>query len=118
MVNKRVIKSIFLDDSEPRRWCYYYQKVELARQSSSWGEIIILWEKVVGDNLRPRHGMELLPFIEAHARMGDFETAMTLSKRASQISKGMKSPLCSLWRDVVGQEPVFDQVKNVFECAP
>jgi len=118
MVNKRVIKSIFLDDSEPRRWCYYYQKAELARQSSSWGEIIILWEKVVGDNLRPRHGMELLPFIEAHARMGDFETAMTLSKRASQISKGMKSPLCSLWRDVVGQEPVFDQVKNVFECAP
>lgn len=105
-------------ESNEDRWCYYYQKAELARQYSDWNEIIVLWENAAGRDLRPRHGMEFLPFIEAYVRLDDFETAMMLSKRANQISRGMNSPLCSLWRDAAGQEPVFEQVKDIFDCAP
>lgn len=117
-VNRDVTKSILREDSETHRWCYYYQKAELARQSLNWDEIIVLWEKALDQNLRPRHGMEFLPFVEAYARLSDFETAIMLSKHASKISRGMNSPLCSLWREVSGQTPIFERVKDAFDCAP
>jgi hypothetical protein len=100
------------------RWCYYYQKAELARQFADWGEVVSLWETADGRNLRPRHGMELLPFVEAYARKGDFENAIMISRRANQISRGMSSPICSLWRDIAGENPIFKQVRDAFDCAP
>jgi len=109
--------SLNVEDGQGR-WCYYYQKAELARQFADWDEVIFLWETAAGRNLRPRHGMELLPFVEAYARNGDFENAMLISRRANQISGGMKSPICSLWRDVAGENPIFEQAQGVFDCAP
>ena len=120
--NTELIQTILDTDNGEGRWCYYYQKAELARQFADWDEVVELWLQSAGRGLQPEHGMDLLPFIEGHARSGDLETALTLTKRADHLSEAMNSVICSLWRgmaqDLDNGAAVFEQVRDKYGCAP
>jgi len=94
--NSPLMKSILNIDKNDH-WCFYYQKAELARQFNNWDEVTALWARSQEMGLRPRHGMEYLPFIEGFARLGDWETAIALSERADKISRSMDKVLCPFW---------------------
>jgi hypothetical protein len=87
-------------------WCYYYQKAELSRQFGRWDEVTELWAQSQEKGLRPRHGMEYLPFIEGFARQWEWGKAIELSERANQISRSMEKVLCPFWESLVEKDVI------------
>ena len=84
---------------EPTRgWCYYYEKADLARQFGQWGTVMQLWGQAARIGVRPRNSIELLPFIEAYARSGDWAAAAKLTRQGAALPDRSTSVLCDVWR--------------------
>lgn len=56
-------------------WCYYYQKISLARQQGDWQEAARLADEALGRDLTPNDVSEWLPILEAYATMGEIKEA-------------------------------------------
>ncbi|RME89834.1 MAG: hypothetical protein D6770_03645 [Anaerolineae bacterium] len=78
-------------------WCYYYEKMEIARQESAWEEIIRLGKEAQQRNYAPGDPFEWLPLIEAHARMGDPARAVRLTRQTLAEDPRTRKGLCALW---------------------
>ena len=96
--------------SEPRRrWCYYYQKASLARQTGDWEEVV----RLAGESLRrgirperPQDQVEFLPFIEGYARMGLWDDAAQMTVDTAFWAPDVQPALCLLWeRSIQGKPP-------------
>ena len=81
----------------PHTWCYYFQKADLARQFGDWDAVVRLEREAAAGGYTAAFGPELLPFIEAHARSGDWHGALELSLQAQTIVDEMEPLLCSTW---------------------
>ena len=85
--------------SEPRhRWCYYYEKAELARQTGDWNAVIALAKESIGAGYRPEDPSEYLPFIEAYNHVVLYEDAIQLTESAYQSSAALRPALCATWK--------------------
>ncbi|HAV78647.1 MAG TPA: hypothetical protein DCX53_14965 [Anaerolineae bacterium] len=62
-------------------WCYYYQKADLARQTGDWDAVTALYEETVKNGLRPNDQIELMPFLQAFAMVGDKKQVKDISTR-------------------------------------
>jgi hypothetical protein len=83
---------------EPAKsWCYYFQKADLSRQLGDWERILQFEEEARQAGYRSRFGPELLPFIEAHARTGDWQGALEVSREAQATVSEMEPLMCSTW---------------------
>ncbi len=110
--------------NEPERsWCYYYEKADLASQQSDWKSITRLWQEAKSRGYRPRTSVELVPFIEAFARSGDWKTAQELTSNANVYPPRAQSLLCSLWKKIEISTPsdgqrdtTIAQLKNKLGC--
>ena len=64
-------------------WCYYYQKMTLARQRGDWQEVAQLADEAQSLDLRPQDYSEWLPALQAYASLGETKPA----KQAAAIIK-------------------------------
>lgn len=78
-------------------WCYYFQKGDLARQTKDWAAAIDLYRQAQALGYSPQYGAEYIPFIEAFAQTGDWQTAYDLTIAAKELSQRQKSMLCANW---------------------
>jgi len=106
-------------------WCYTFQKADLARQSSAWGEVIRLWEQSIVDGYGPKNTREYMPFIEAYARIADWKSAEKLTLRAVTITEKARHPLCALWQQLRTEtevsperEEAFSAINDRLDCQP
>jgi hypothetical protein len=90
-----------------------------------WDETRSLWSQATEGGFRAANGVEMMPFIEAHARLGDWETAETLTRQAQVLPDRPTSPLCALWRELALEAPESDkdariilQVQEDLGCQP
>jgi hypothetical protein len=84
--------------SEPAHtWCYYFEKAELARQSSDWETIANLGREAEEAGFGPQSPSEQLPFIEAYARTGDWKKAWKVTDEVSSKASQYQPALCQLW---------------------
>ena len=60
----------FLSGEHPREWCFYYQKMELARQQGNWEEVARLADEFLKKGLTPEDVSEWMPILEAYATLG------------------------------------------------
>ena len=61
---------------EPERgWCFYYQKMTLARQMGDWQEVARLADKAQSLDLHPQDYSEWLPALQAYASLGATKSA-------------------------------------------
>ena len=65
-------------------WCYYYQKMSLARQGEDWEEAAHLAEKAAQSGFGPRDPSEWIPVFEAYANTGQFELAEVVASEMLQ----------------------------------
>jgi hypothetical protein len=67
-----------------RKWCYYFEKAELALQNEDWNAILGLAKDVETQTLHPNERLEWMPFLQAFALSGDESRFLdTLSKITS-----------------------------------
>jgi hypothetical protein len=90
----------YLFGPEPERdWCYYYQKADLARQIGDWEAIVALHKESRRSGYTPNDQIELIPFLQAYAYLGDFQSVKKISTiinserwykfQACQVLRGM-----------------------------
>ena len=83
---------------EPKRkWCYFFEKADLARQQKDWQAVITLYKQAQKHGFAPEYGAEYIPFIEAYAQTGDWQKAYELTRAAQKVNAGLKKMLCANW---------------------
>jgi hypothetical protein len=104
-------------------WCYYYEQADLAYQYEEWNEVIQYWNAASEAGLQPDNGFEYLPFIEAFAHQGDWDTAKKMTRISQKTFQGIDPLLCKIWSDIElntsalnRDEGVFSSIKNDLKC--
>jgi len=104
-------------------WCYYYEQADLAYQYEEWQQVTQLWDTASQAGLQPGNGFEYLPFIEAYAHKGDWETAKRMTRASQKTSQGIEPLLCNIWSKLENdttaapeREAVLSSVKEDLRC--
>jgi hypothetical protein len=85
-------------------WCYFYEKAELARQNQQWEEITRLYRQATDSGFVAKLPVENLPFIEAFANSGDWETSLALTVETFKSQRELCPALLSLWARIPPQD--------------
>jgi hypothetical protein len=65
----------FIFGPEPaHRWCYYFEKADLARQTGDWQKVVELGNESARAGLHPEDAVEWIPFLQAYAYTGDVQS--------------------------------------------
>jgi hypothetical protein len=104
----------FLSGEHPKAWCFYYQKMDLARQQGNWGEAARLADEAQKKGLTPEDVSEWMPAFEAYTTLGRDQDA----RHAASIiraSDNARSFLClQLQRGPVYPAPYnYNQVNQL-----
>ena len=106
-------------------WCYFYQKADLARQLGNPEMVVSYWQQAQDRGFGPDNGFEYIPFIEAYARLGNWEQAFKLTKSANQITQAMYFILCPTWKDLEQhttdapeKDAFMNKAYDLLMCAP
>jgi hypothetical protein len=104
----------FLGGEQPRAWCFYYQKMDLARQQGDWQAVAALADQAFTKGLKPEDVSEWMPAMEAYLTVGRIQDA----KHAASIirsSDKARSFLClQLQRGAVYPAPYrYDEVNQI-----
>jgi hypothetical protein len=98
-------RSIF--GSEPKHnWCYYYQKANLAKQTSDWNNVVVLFEEAKKSGFRPLNSYEIFPFVEGYAFQGDWEKAQEITRDAYKRhvtikqKRDFQAMICYVWNSL------------------
>lgn len=89
----------------PKTWCYYYEKAQLAADQRDWKVVSQNWEKAKQESLTPGNPVEYLVFIEAYANLGDWKSAGDIFKTINLNQKGIRPSLCYLWDKIRAEVP-------------
>jgi len=104
----------FLGGEQPRTWCFYYQRMDLARQQGDWNKVALLADEAQKKGLKPEDVSEWMPALEAYSTVGRVQDA----KHAGSIirsSDKARSFLClQLQRGAVYPAPYrYDEVNQI-----
>jgi hypothetical protein len=91
-----VPQGVFFGKEPAHTWCYYYEKASLARQKGDWAEVVRLETEAGTHKYHPADLSEWMPFIEAHANLGEYDQASHLILRMSADPNAQNS-LCRLF---------------------
>ena len=109
--------------SEPERsWCYYFEKAELARQAGAWPEVVTLWENAARDSRSPAEASEWLPFMEAFARVRDWEKAEQLAEQMMK-NRDLRPMVCTAWERIAEsmeleapEKDIIGRIRSQADC--
>lgn len=111
-----------------RGWCYYFEKADLARQSSDWQAVSVLLGQARSAGFEPGSpGLspyEWTPFIEGLLQLGSWQPAGDLTLEMFRAEPASAEMLCSLWVSSAtasqgeNRLSVFSQVKTELNCGP
>lgn len=93
------------------RWCYYFQKAELALQQENWEGIRLLAGEVFQQKLHPVERLEWMPFLQAYARLDDVEGYRGLLARMSE-SDFNRVQICNVLTRMQEQGGPFSAAMN------
>jgi hypothetical protein len=80
----------------PHEWCYYFQKASLARQRGDWEEVARLGDEAMALSMHPVDRIEWVPFIEAYAYLGRYDTVNRLYPILADV-RYLKYEICNLF---------------------
>ena len=106
------------------RWCYYFQKADLARQMGDWEQVAQLGAEAFRLGDYPNDPAERLVFIEGFAHVENWPQALDLTWTSNDITDLMQPLLCRLWNRIdedmpasPGKQDAIDAVQSELGCA-
>jgi hypothetical protein len=117
-----LVMPVLLGAEPEHRWCYSYQKADLARQQGDWETVARLGDEAFAVPLLPDDPYEYLPFIEAYARLGRVKDARLLTRQTADNMPLLKPALCAIW-ERAGQQAALpaetvDKLKSELQICP
>lgn len=102
---------------EPERnWCFYFEKMDLAKQLEDWDEIVQLWQTANKQGYRPNNQHEMLPLVEALARIGRVNEAADLSLDIIRKQPNVAAMLCQGWPTWLPQQDLPPDLFETLDC--
>jgi hypothetical protein len=105
-------------------WCYYYQKIELARQQGDWTQVLDLWQQAGDGGHVPQHGYEYIAVVLAMLHDDQMAQAVNLTQQAVSRSEKTASLFCQLWAQSAPKfvnasqfDPAWQEVQTSLSCA-
>lgn len=100
--------------AEPEHgWCFYFQKIELARQRGDWQAAAALADEALERGLLPAQIAEWLPLLDAYVHVGDFDKTDLILKEMRE-DKRAHLGLCTYIKALNAQsmevDPRFDLI--------
>ncbi len=98
------------------RWCYYFEKADLARQQEDWARVAEIGDEVFAIPYYPDDPSEYLPFVEAYARTGHWPEARDLTRKTADLMPILRPALCAVWQRVERESPgalAADQIEKM-----
>jgi hypothetical protein len=92
----------------PQTWCYFYQKMDLARQTGDWQGAVKLGKEAKKLGVEPSNVTEWMPLLEAYVELGDIENA----KRIAQFVREDKysfNKLCAQYESLKDQPAEYNR---------
>lgn len=88
---------IFGEEPE-RTWCYYFQKMDLARQQEDWDTVLALWEITKTHGYTSNRQFGMFPIVEALLRTGREQEASALTAGILLKQPAAYEKLCYAWK--------------------
>ena len=85
-------------------WCYYYQKVDLARQIGDWDEAARLGDEALSKGLTPNTPTECRFLLKRLVTLKNWDQAIKLTENAYATNPSLRPALCDLW-DRISLDP-------------
>ncbi|MHC1784275.1 MAG: hypothetical protein AB9891_16235 [Anaerolineaceae bacterium] len=102
-INSAVMPEILKPEPE-HGWCHTFEKADLAAQLEKWEEVVRLAEEAEAAGLSPSDETEWLPFLKAHAALGNLEKTRELTELIRQ-KEGVDQVLCAAWKGILSRAP-------------
>jgi hypothetical protein len=93
----------------PRTWCYYYQKMDLARQMNDWQLAVDLAKQAKSLGVEPADVSEWMPLLEAYVYLNDMEHAKEIAGLVRD-DKYSFTKMCSQFETIKEQPAEYDRV--------
>lgn len=102
--------------AEPaHKWCYYFQKADLARQMGNWKEVAKLGDEAIRLGYHPIDLTEWTPFLQAYAYLGDWEAFKVIVPKI-KLPVFVKLQACAALNEMLKPGYSFDkQVQTQME---
>jgi hypothetical protein len=98
----------------PHAWCYFYQKMDLARQTGDWQLVVDLAGEAESLGENPVDVSEWMPLLEAYVNLNDIEHAKKISKLIRE-NKNSFTKMC-LQSNVIKDPPAENNRISVYEA--
>jgi hypothetical protein len=103
------------------RWCYFYEKAELARQMGEWNTVLELAGQAAAQGYNPLRSesstaMEWRVFIEGYARAGQWDLAAQLTRQALERQPEYLPMMCALWAQPAQQSEPGAALRQELAC--
>jgi hypothetical protein len=92
----------------PHTWCYFYQKMDLARQMNNWQLAVNLSKQAKSSGVEPADVSEWMPVLEAYVHLNDIEHAKQISGLIRK-DKFAFTKMCSEYETLQGQAAEYDR---------
>ncbi len=92
----------------PHGWCYYYQKMDLARQVKDWQTVVALAQEAKSLELEPAIVSEWLPALEAYVQLNKIDQAKKISLLIRE-DKFTFTKMCSNYESLAGQAAGYER---------
>ncbi len=104
----------FLSGEYPKQWCFYYQKMDLARQLGNWSEVARLADEAQKKGLTPEDASEWMPALDAYATLGRDQDARHAASIIRASDKARSFLCLQLGRGAVYPPPYnYNQVNQL-----
>jgi hypothetical protein len=82
----------------PHRWCFYYEKADLARQTGDWEKVVQIADEVFSIPYYPDNYYEYLLFIDGYLRLHRWDEAQMLTNKVAETGPVLRPALCTIWQ--------------------
>ena len=89
-------------------WCYYYQKIDLARQKLDWQAAADLADDALSLGLEPADASEWLPLLEAYIHVNDEKRSKRIAVLI-RVNRGIHAGLCGQMEDLRDSPAAYDR---------
>ena len=106
--NSVIPSSAIFGSEPPHHWCYFYQKIDLARQKLDWQAGADLADQAISLGLEPSDTSEWLPALEAYIHVNDTKQSRQIA-RLIRVNKDVHAGVCEQMKALEGQPADYDR---------
>ena len=113
--------SLIFGPEPAHTWCYYYEKMTLARQSKDWQSMADLSDEAMAHGLRPSDRTEWIPLLQAYVATNQIDKLKPYPILMNQFPM-IRIQNCQILKQTAAEvQPNNDEIKNFIEknfCPP